>query len=120
MAISKSPFHGCCGIQILYGLNNLTSAATTKTAKLAIAALKNVIIKGIRNPWDEITIPLPKPYNYAMQLVALNQIQHDYLHKLMLKIGFKLVDKGWNLNHKNMNYLYSLHLMEGKKEYDLK
>lgn len=121
MGLKISSFSNCCGIQIIHNFNNTSAASTIRpSVKETDKALSDIILKGHRSPTLPEDVDLPPVYNYAMQLVALNSHQHKKLHKMMIKKGFKLIDEGWNLIHRNMNYLYSLHLEEGKKTYKLK
>ncbi len=122
MTIKRSGFIGCCGIQILCNFGNtgilgFNDAISVRTLDKKIS---DILLKAVREDWEPAGYRPSKPIPKAMTLIALNQTQHDKLHKLMLKKGFKLVDQGWNLDHKDMNYLYSLHLEKGQKEYDLK
>lgn len=120
MRLKVSPFMNCCGIQIIYNFGNSSDVNPIYTVAETSKAVSDIILEGYRDPNYQAPIPPGPPYNYAMQLVSLNTQQHKKLHKMMIRKGFKLIDKGWNLNHRNMNYLYSLHLEEGRKTYDLK
>lgn len=112
-------FMNCCGIQIIHSFGNSGLMGHSPLIKDVDKALSDIILKGFRDPNLPMIYQNP-PYNFAMQLVAFNTLQHKKYHRMMIRKGFKLIDKGWNLNHKNMNYLYSLHLEKGKKEYKLK
>lgn len=120
MTLKVANFMSCCGIQIIHNFLNNSEFSMLVSVKKTEKELRNIVLKGWFNPLDTNSAIGIKPYNFAMQLVVLNTYQHDKFHKMMIKNNFQLIDKGWNLNHRNMNYLYSLHLEEGKKEYKLK
>ena len=121
MNIKRGAFPGCCGIQILWNFGN-TAVTPGTSSTISVESIDKAINEAllIKIPgWPDGIVP-EKPQPYALTLIALNETQHKKLHRMMKRKGFKLIDKGWNLNHKDMNYLYSIHLEKGEKVYDLK
>ena len=121
MNIKKGTFPGCCGIQVLWNFGN-TDVTLGDKNDIEIStidkAISKVLTKGVKDPYVPSNYIPPAPTPFAMTLVALNRTQYKKMHKMMVRKGFKLIDKGWNLNHKDMNYLYSLHLKKGQEEYE--
>ncbi len=108
MSIQLSSFHACCGIKILWNFKNEGGIANSEIEIEEVEKeLKLVLKKGTKSPYAEgnVRTPLPKS---AMLLIAVNTKQNELMKKMLLENGFKLVSKGWNGPHKNINYLYSL------------
>ena len=119
MRLKIASFANCCGIQIIHNFGNTSANGPPYTVTETSEAISDLI----RNGYSDQLHPAQGPayvYDFSMQLIALNSHQHKKLGKMLIKKGFKLIDEGWNKNHQNMNYLYSLHLEKGKKTYKLK
>ena len=111
MKLTVNSFAHCCGIQIISDFGN-TAFTGGQNREFSIkdieAELKKILVTGTKGMWEnehEYCIPAKK---LALTLVALNATQHKKLHKCLLRHKFKLVSKGWNMAHKDYNYLYSL------------
>ncbi len=106
MNISLASFHACCGMRILWNFGNEGGGANIEIdIKELEKELKAVLKSGTKNMYERGRTPIPKS---AMLLIAVNETQNKLMKEMLLKNGFKLVSKGWNGQHKNINYLYSL------------
>jgi len=107
MKLAVRDFTHCCGIQIISDFGN-TKVTGGQNREFSIkdieAELKQILVTGAKD-WNDLLRP---PQKRALTLIALNAEQHEKLHKCLLRHKFKLVSKGWNMNHKDYNYLYSL------------
>ncbi len=107
MKLTVNSFAHCCGIQIISDFGN-TAFTGGQNREFSIkdieAELKRILVIGTED-WNGLLRP---PQKLALTLIALNAEQHKKLHKCLLRHKFKLVSKGWNMNHKDYNYLYSL------------
>ena len=111
MDLKSNAFVGCCGINILWDFGNTvtTPGHTTKfTLKTIKKAITDTLNYGDKRYWYMGRRPPHKDIPKAMTLIALNGTQKRRLHKTLLDKGFKLVSQGYNINHRSLNYLYSL------------
>ncbi len=104
MNISLAGYQACCGIKILWNFGNDT-INDERDIKEVEKELKLTLKSGTKNQYDPGRSPLPK---MAMFLIAVNEKQNKLMKKILIENRFKLVSKGWNTAHTNMNYLYSL------------
>ncbi len=111
MELKVNSFAACCGIKIIhdFGYTSITSGRRSSPALKSIKkAIQDALDYGDSRYWYMGVRPLGKNTPNAMTLIALNSTQKKKLHKTLLDEGFKLVSQGYNRNHKNINYLYSL------------
>ncbi len=123
MNIRRGSFPGCCGIQVLWDLGMTKCSLGDHKEKTKLVDVEESLNNLFQDPqlYDaalpNLAMTLP---TLAMTLICLNTEQHKNMHKMLTRKGFKLIDKGWNKTHKNMNYLYSLHLEKEKTSYKFK
>ncbi len=116
MNIRRGSFPGCCGIQVLWDLG-MTKCSL---GEYKIEIDKKDVEESLNNLFKDPRISVTALPILAMTLICLNTEQHKNMHKMLTRKGFKLIDKGWNKTHENMNYLYSLHLEKEKTSYKFK
>lgn len=97
-------FPTCCGINILSGFGNTSTAMDT--TKYSIEDIDKFVLQGTINS---------KGYGKSITLIAINEEQRAIMRGCLRKRGYKRLMKAYHPNHNSVIYLYGKALNENLK-----